>query len=673
MMDNYFIIQTLGFTAGVILFALLYALTRKAARLAGKGWHGSMAAAAALLWNAGNLANYVALLSGLVESSLPCRLANAVAFTGTAWLSTSLLYMQASRWEHPWQARGSRRFLVFSYATAIVLTIGFFAAVLAPDFPVSFSTFTLGSAYNLPLHIVASLALFRNAGERTGASNSHGAYVRVMLLMLSGLAVMLILLINFAFDHSLDTALTVIAQQSSIPMALVSLIFLSKFRFADVFIKQSFTVLAGIVAAFGYHWLIVEPLVRGIRAGSRFPEAAAWIAITLLWGALLLLFPAIRRAIHGATDRWLFRRPDYRQLAQAFAQETEQIADERQLFRVAGQHIQSALEVARVEMIPRAEAQLTEDDLRLDVIPLPAGHAARQVAGEPKAEMLLPVRVSGKAEFLLMIAPGREARKLLNDELMFLASIAGHIGRRIEALQFERERGEQQLRETRLRHSLTEAELRALQAQVNPHFLFNTLNTISDLITSEPEKAELMTERLAEVFRYVLERTGINLISVAEEFDFLRTYLSIEQARFGERLRVEMTVDPQVAAAMLPSLILQPLVENAIKHGIAPKLDGGTLRISASEDRGFLRLTVEDDGAGWREAHTSNGSGIGLRNVRERLRTLYNSNATMEISTAPGSGTQIRITIPKDETQNTDRGRRSAGEIAFAEADRRAS
>lgn len=117
-----------------------------------------------------------------------------------------------------------------------------------------------------------------------------------------------------------------------------------------------------------------------------------------------------------------------------------------------------------------------------------------------------------------------------------------------------------------------------------------------------------------------------------------------------------MTVAPAIASARLPSLILQPLVENAVKHGIAPKLEGGTLRISASEDQGFLRLTVEDDGAGWREAHTSNGTGIGLRNVRERLRTLYNSNATMEISTAPGSGTRISITIPKDESQNTDRG-----------------
>jgi two-component system LytT family sensor kinase len=240
---------------------------------------------------------------------------------------------------------------------------------------------------------------------------------------------------------------------------------------------------------------------------------------------------------------------------------------------------------------------------------------------------------------------------------------------------------------------------------VNPHFLFNTLNTIIDLIGSNPEKAEIMTERLAEVFRYVLARTDRNLIAVSEEFEFLHTYLEIERARFGDRLRVEMAVDPSVAAEPIPSLILQPLVENAIKHGLAPKLGGGNLRIRAVDEGEFVRFVVEDDGVGWAENKkaeggkqkadeesvnlllgvvgqnhlnsTSNRSpsygGVGLRNVTERLRTLYGDRAEVNIRSEAGQGTCVSILIPRNETQNLDHRRRSVGAISIAEVAERSS
>jgi two-component system LytT family sensor kinase len=636
MTDTVLIIQTLGFTAGTILFGLLFVLTRKASRITGDGWHGSMAAAAAWLWNAGNLADYAAMLSGLPETSLPCRLAGAVAYSGTALLSTSLLYMQASRWERPWQSRASRAFRAFSYAMAVGLTIAFFVTAIA--FPIRFSTFTILSAYNLPLHILACLTIFRNAGGRKTRTKAQGSYVRLMLLMLSGLAVMLIVLIHFGFDRAMDETLSVIAMQSSIPMALVSFVFLSRFRFADVFVKQSFTILVAMLAA-GFHWLLVLLLTQWIRAGSNFPEAAAWIAGTLLWSALLLLFPAIRRAIHRGVDRWLFRRPDYRALARAFAIESEQAASQQQLFALAEERIRDALQIERVTVLPYRE------------VPLPPAKDGSfftqfQSGQIEEIEQFVPIKVSGVVAYQLAVAPGQGNRKLLSDEIDFLASLADQIGRRLEAVQFERERREHELHETRLRHSLTEAELRALQAQINPHFLFNTLNTIADRISSAPETAEAMTERLAEVFRYVLQRNGAGLISVAEEFDFLRTYLAIEEARFGDWLRVEMKMDPQATALRLPPLLLQPLVENAIRHGLAPKREGGRLRIQATVDHDTLRLTVEDDGIGWGNSPATNGHGIGLQNVRERLQLVYGDRARLEINSEAQAGTRIRITIP---------------------------
>src|SRR5262249_40029817 len=132
-----------------------------------------------------------------------------------------------------------------------------------------------------------------------------------------------------------------------------------------------------------------------------------------------------------------------------------------------------------------------------------------------------------------------------------------------------------------------------------PHFLFNTLNTILDLIGSEPEKAETMTERLADVFRHIIVRTERNMITVGEEIDFLRKYIEIEGVRFGDRLVASFDLDPRMAEEPIPSLILQPLVENAIKHGLARKVGTGTIRVSGEVNGDLMHLAVEDDGVGW--------------------------------------------------------------------------
>jgi two-component system, LytTR family, sensor kinase len=402
-----------------------------------------------------------------------------------------------------------------------------------------------------------------------------------------------------------------------------------------------------------YSLFVVRPLLRLVRASARYPEAASWVLMTLLGCALLLVFPAIQRWIHQATDRWLFRRPDYRQLVQAFAVEIERAEDEEQLFALIRQQLQTALQVETVRILPHSGTN------------------------PPEASTLLSVKVNANAGYWLAIEPGKEGRKLLSDELAFLDSLAELVGRRIETLQFERERRERELHEARLQHSwklaLTQAELRALQAQINPHFLFNTLNTIADLIGSEPEKAEQMTERLAEVFRYVLTQSEASLISVREEFDFLQTYLAIEQVRFGERLKVEMKIDPAVAHLQIPPLILQPLVENAIKHGLSSKREGGRISIRAEQEKEALRLTVEDDGIGWNNLRSANGTGVGLKNVRERLQAVYDGRAELQVESVAGQGTQIHIVIPNHEAQNVDHRRRSVGPLAADETARRAS
>jgi two-component system LytT family sensor kinase len=678
MVDVSFVINTLGFATGTVLFLLLLVLSWRADRLTGgirSAQSGAWACAAALLWNAGSLVKHMALLMGVAPASMTCRLASAFAWTATAVLPTTFLFLlQPVRWSRSWQPRANRWLRLVSYVSALGLTIGLFMATLVSDFPLRFFTITKLSAYNLALHVVAMIIVFRGADQPTPAARTHS---RTMAVLGIGLAASLLILIHLSLNPSVEMILGTLAQQVSIPAAIAAFARLAQFRFADVFVKRSLTILTAVVVASIYASLIVAPiLLHIIGAHTPYPDAATWTIATILWAALLMLFPTLERVVNRAADRWLFRRPDYRHLAQNFAQESDPIGNEPDLFALAERHIQTALCVDAARVVPRAEAQpagIETGPAAGGVIQLPPDHPARKQFGEPEVEVFVPIQVNGTVVYFLAIAPGECGRKLLNDELTFLSVLAERIGRKIESLQFERERRERQLREARLQHLLTEAELKALRAQVNPHFLFNTLNTIVDLISSEPEKAEAMTERLAEVFRYVLARTDSALIPVSEEFEFLRTYLDIEQARFGDRLRVELAVDPAIVAEPIPSLILQPLVENAIKHGVAPKLGDGTVRIRASDEGEFMRFEVEDDGVGWRDArvawspsassevtrmhHPPRQGGVGLRNITERLRTLYGDRAMITVRSEPHQGTCVSILIPKDETQPAIPGR----------------
>ena len=172
----------------------------------------------------------------------------------------------------------------------------------------------------------------------------------------------------------------------------------------------------------------------------------------------------------------------------------------------------------------------------------------------------------------------------------------------------------------------------------------NTLNTIVDLIGTNPQQAERMTERLAECFRYALAKHSRNLSTLDEELDFARQYLEIEQVRFGDRLRVQLSRGDALGDEAVPSLLLQPLLENAVRHGLAPVREGGCVSVRAHREGDTLRLSVEDDGVGLREGSRD---GVGLRNVQERLRTLYAQAAEFLIGArADGRGTLVTIKIP---------------------------
>lgn len=203
-----------------------------------------------------------------------------------------------------------------------------------------------------------------------------------------------------------------------------------------------------------------------------------------------------------------------------------------------------------------------------------------------------------------------------------------------------------ELRERQLRELAISSQLTALRAQVNPHFFFNSLNSIAQLITSDPEKAERCVERLADIYRYILGRTQAEFVSLDDELQVAEAYLEIEKARFGDDLNIEEVVEDGARDVRLPGLILQPLVENAVRHGISRKIGGGTVRIQADIEAGHLRLVVRDTGSGMHEVATAFERGVGLRNVHDRLVNLYGPEYVPLLESRPGEGTAVTLRIP---------------------------
>ncbi len=225
--------------------------------------------------------------------------------------------------------------------------------------------------------------------------------------------------------------------------------------------------------------------------------------------------------------------------------------------------------------------------------------------------------------------------------LLFSALFSGIIYARV----FYRQAVERARQVERIRAELAQAELRALRAQINPHFLFNTLNAIASLIAEDPEAAEDVVTRLADVFRYALTSSDREHVRLAEELAFLRSYLEIERVRLGERLRIVETIEPGVEAALVPGLLLQPLVENAVRYAVAARVEGGTIRLEARRVADTLELLVADDGPGFAQDTAPSGHGVGLESVRERLR-LAGPDHRLTLDTAPGRGARLLVTLP---------------------------
>jgi LytS/YehU family sensor histidine kinase len=254
----------------------------------------------------------------------------------------------------------------------------------------------------------------------------------------------------------------------------------------------------------------------------------------------------------------------------------------------------------------------------------------------PWAAVSLPVRfVNGDGAVILL---GRRdgGRRYLSEDLEELSRLAAVVAEQVE-----------RLRRSEVQRLVSQAELRALQAQINPHFLFNSLNTLYGTIPRDAGEARSMVLNLAQIFRYFLQ-TDRTLIRLSEEIQIVRAYLEIEALRLGDRLKTEIEVDESAEQSLIPILSVQPLVENAVKHGIAARSGPGTVRVRAKTVTDGVLIQVSDDGGGFTSAGaraSTAGSGVGLENVRQRLRLCLGDSALLNIESTD-QGTLVSFVIP---------------------------
>lgn len=416
-----------------------------------------------------------------------------------------------------------------------------------------------------------------------------------------------------------------IGHHASLPLALAILYQDYRFALADIFLKRALALVLLVTLAFGLYITVAAPiLARSVEAGE---VTLSGIGILIgLWVGIALLYPWLQRGVAWFVDKIVLRRADYQVLRAEIAgivasgDSTEEILD---------------------SVCARLKWALTARELHW-------------VTAAPDNESLtaaIAIPVAEDPRYFIAVGPLTGGRRLLSDDFSMLESVALIVARRLDNLRVMQERFARDMREQQISQLATEAELRALRAQLNPHFLFNALTTIGYLIQTAPDRAMETLMRLTELLRRVLRGPASDFVTLGEELDLIESYLAIERARFEERLEVVIDVPAALRSVRIPSLVLQPLVENAIKHGIAPCKAGGSLIIRAGTDAtGRLTASISDSGAGASASDLSRGRerGVGLANVEHRLAGYFGESASFTIESEIGKGTRVELRMPTE-------------------------
>jgi signal transduction histidine kinase len=575
------LVNTLGHSAGVLIFGIfLVLLLRDRAARRLRGGVKSMVAA--LLALVWNLASLIVLGSDSPDTRF-IRITIAIGFSVLSLLPAVLFDLCLQGRYRPLVQGG--------YALSIVATALHIAELFrnsASYHRWALTSITIGFGI---LTLIAAVLVYREQHDRATTSRVVGT-MSLFLLAMS--------FVHLGSGHARQIWSQELAfHHAAIPLALLVLLQDYRFVLLDAFFRFLANVFLAAVFVFG----AVEAWRLELLPAA---DTSFHIALLLAGACLMLvLFALARGGVQRALTRLIFRRPNEEAL----------VRDLKIPVRSEEEYIASA--VARLGEFMGA----------------PAHVAAGVVQPEQGAEATVPLRTGSGGSLSVVLGRRTGGRRYLSEDLQALSRVAGVIGEQLE-----------QYRELETRRLVAQAELRALQSQIHPHFLFNALNALYGIIPREARGARETVLNLADIFRYFLE-TKRTLVPLEEEMRIVKAYLDVERLRLGDKLKLEISVTPEAQAVPIPILSIQPLVENAVKHGIAPLAGGGLIQISASIDsEGALLISVRDSGPGFSKTHL-NTPGVGLENVERRLELCYRGEAGLTIE-SNGSLTEVSVRIP---------------------------
>jgi len=393
-----------------------------------------------------------------------------------------------------------------------------------------------------------------------------------------------------------------------------------RLTFFDVLVKRAAFVFSSLLLLTLY-FQFVTPFLWAMHLRG-------WIT-PLVWALsvwpIVLLAPWGQRKLSRWVDRlWLGRRFSPAEATRYFLADLQGAISAVELRKLAEQHL-SAIFQADVEVLGDGSSQ--------------------SVGPGAGAAITAPIRLHGEPTGAIRVRPRTDSPQFLSEDIDLLNSLAEAFSFLLENLRLREERLSQEKREQELVLNASRSELKALRAQVNPHFLFNALNAIAGLIPLDPDRAERTIEQLGEIFRYTLSGSEREWARLDDELEAVRAYLDVEQARFRDSLRVRLEFASDIRNARIPAMIVQTLVENATRHGVGAISTQGVIEVTAAAAGDMLRIEVRDNGPGFHPAALraleSRGGGYGLRNVRERLRGHFGNAAMLRIERDEARGMTV--------------------------------
>lgn len=610
------LINTIGHSVGVLLFGVLVALLFKDQRR-----HAVMqtrlpliAGLLGLLWNLGSL---LVLASSESDSLV---LEDVVTF------SFSVLSVLPAVLFHLVLKNTRRRFVICGYAiSAIAVLLHLVELVTPPSKPHQAALLVIAGGFGL-LIAVSMMPTIRPGRPRPALDSEIVALGCLLLFSVS--------FIHFGYGHASSAWTAEVAwHHASIPLALFVILQDYRFLLLDVFFR--FLLNFGLAAAYAF---TAFALNTRWHLWARMTADEFWMGIGLVATCAALISFAFARASlqHWLTGR-LFRRSGGELCRARLAAAGVKAQTEEEVLQECAAALAACFASSRF--------LVHDDSAEVIEAPAAAGNLPRGLLSEHLSwvQAVVPLRFSRGDMRQILLGPRAGGRRYLSEDLDLMWQLSGTVVEQVE-----------RFRNAALMRLVSEAEFRALQSQINPHFLFNALNTLYGTIDRTSHLARRFVLNLADIFRYFL-RTDRTYIRLGEELEIVRAYLEIEKLRLGDRLETQITAPEAVLSTLIPVLTIQPLVENAVKHGIAAKPDQGKVSVTVSQIPEGVLLEVEDTGAGFPAdpVESFSGNRIGMENVRQRLRLCYGEQSELVVRSG-AFGTTVSFVVPATGRSSED-------------------